>query len=85
MTYIGSPVHRRKLSPMPMIPAECLDRIDAEHKSKMDAARVSTMRLMDRIAELENAIAQHKLRQWGGDGVEVSNEADAALYAHVKL
>lgn len=38
-----------------------------------------------RIAELENAIAQHKLAQWGGEGVEVSNDADAALYAHVKL
>jgi hypothetical protein len=36
-----------------MIPSECLDRIEAEHKSKMEAARVSTVRLMDRIAELE--------------------------------
>jgi hypothetical protein len=37
-----------------------------------------------RIAELENAIAQHRLTVWGSKDCEVSSEPDAALYAHLQ-
>jgi len=40
--------------------------------------------MAERIALLENAIAQHKLKQWGGEDVEVSSDVDAALYAHLQ-